>query len=161
MTTQAPAVEMVNHPNHYNSHPSGVEAITVIQHMPFNFGNAYKYVYRRNDKANPLQDLRKADKYLEFELAYIDKFKRSGLQRFWDHVFAIFAARVPADVLVMLNRVYVTETESDLAEYFYGEATNAMHSYNDGDWAQYRACVVKMKDTVGLMIHNQVLAMAT
>ena len=30
----------VNHPKHYNSHPSGVEAIVICEHMPFNIGNA-------------------------------------------------------------------------------------------------------------------------
>ena len=32
----------VNHPKHYTSHPSGVECITVVEHMNFNTGNAIK-----------------------------------------------------------------------------------------------------------------------
>mgnify|MGYP000545164857 CR=1 FL=1 len=52
--------EKVNHPKHYNNHPSGVEAIDVIQYMNFCLGNAFKYVYRYKDK-NGLEDLKKAN----------------------------------------------------------------------------------------------------
>ena len=34
----------VNHPPHYNGHPSGVECITIVEHMGFNLGNAIKYI---------------------------------------------------------------------------------------------------------------------
>lgn len=40
----------VDHPAHYNKHPSGVEAIEVCRYMNFNVGSAFKYVYRRGDK---------------------------------------------------------------------------------------------------------------
>jgi hypothetical protein len=56
--------EKVNHPKHYNNHPSGVEAIDVIQYMNFCLGNAFKYVYRYKDK-NGIEDLKKAVWYLE------------------------------------------------------------------------------------------------
>lgn len=36
--------ERVNHPSHYNAHPSGVECITVAEHFNFNIGNAIKYL---------------------------------------------------------------------------------------------------------------------
>lgn len=36
----------VNHPAHYNAHPSGVECITIVEHMNFNVGNAIKYLWR-------------------------------------------------------------------------------------------------------------------
>ena len=32
----------VNHPEHYNSHLSGVECIDIAEHMTFNLGNALK-----------------------------------------------------------------------------------------------------------------------
>ena len=35
--------DLINHPPHYTSHPSGVECITVVEHMGFNVGNAIKY----------------------------------------------------------------------------------------------------------------------
>lgn len=40
----------VDHPAHYNNHPSGIEAIEVCRFMNFNVGSAFKYVYRRGDK---------------------------------------------------------------------------------------------------------------
>lgn len=36
----------VNHPQHYTSHPSGVECITIARHYCFTIGNAIKYLWR-------------------------------------------------------------------------------------------------------------------
>lgn len=60
--------EQINHPSHYNNHPSDVEAIDVIRSFSFNLGSSFKYVYRRNDKENCLQDLKKAKWYLLDEI---------------------------------------------------------------------------------------------
>ncbi len=38
--------EEVNHPKHYNDHPSGVECLTIVQAFNFNLGNVIKYVWR-------------------------------------------------------------------------------------------------------------------
>ena len=57
----------VNNPKHYNSHPSGVEAITITEHMSFNVGNAIKYLWRADHK-NGLEDLRKAAWYVNREI---------------------------------------------------------------------------------------------
>ncbi|WP_422923173.1 DUF3310 domain-containing protein [Singulisphaera sp. PoT] len=59
--------DAVNHPNHYNSHPSGVETITITEHMTFNVGNAIKYLWRADHK-NGLEDLRKAAWYVNREI---------------------------------------------------------------------------------------------
>lgn len=50
----------VNHPTHYNSHPSKVEAIVVCEHMNFCLGNAMKYLWRAGLKGDALEDLKKA-----------------------------------------------------------------------------------------------------
>ena len=57
-------------PNHYRSHPSGVECITVTEHMGFNLGNAVKYIWRAELKNNDggLEDLRKSLWYIKREL---------------------------------------------------------------------------------------------
>jgi hypothetical protein len=60
--------ELVNHPLHYNAHPSGVEAILICEKMNFNVGNAFKYLYRCTDKNNTLEDLRKAQWYIRREI---------------------------------------------------------------------------------------------
>jgi hypothetical protein len=64
-----PAVDDVNHPSHYTSHPSGVECIQVTEHMGFNIGNAVKYLWRADLKHDsPLKDLRKALWYVNREI---------------------------------------------------------------------------------------------
>lgn len=58
----------VDHPKHYNAHPSGVECIDVVEHMGFNLGNAIKYIWRADLKENTEVDLRKAIWYIDREL---------------------------------------------------------------------------------------------
>ncbi len=58
----------VNHPKHYNMHPSGVECIDVVEHMCFNLGNAVKYIWRADEKFAPLEDLKKAKWYIRREI---------------------------------------------------------------------------------------------
>lgn len=58
----------INHPSHYTSHPSGVECITITEHMGFNLGNALKYVWRADLKGDAIQDLEKARWYIDREL---------------------------------------------------------------------------------------------
>ena len=57
----------VDHPKHYNAHPSGVECITIVEHMNFNIGNAIKYLWRADHK-NGIEDLRKALWYVQREI---------------------------------------------------------------------------------------------
>jgi len=64
--------DLVNHPNHYTSHPSGVECITVTEHMTFNVGNAVKYLWRAGEKGKLLEDLKKARWYVEREIGRIE-----------------------------------------------------------------------------------------
>lgn len=59
----------VDHPEHYNGHPSGVECITVVEHMGFNLGNAVKYIWRADLKGAAIEDLEKARWYVEREIA--------------------------------------------------------------------------------------------
>lgn len=63
----------VNHPRHYNVHPSGIECIDVVEHMSFNCGNAVKYVWREGEKGYPIADLKKAIWYLQREVAKREK----------------------------------------------------------------------------------------
>lgn len=56
-------------PQHYKSHPSGVECITVTEHFNFCLGNAIKYIWRAGLKGDALEDLEKAKWYLEREIA--------------------------------------------------------------------------------------------
>jgi hypothetical protein len=60
--------DTVNHPTHYNAHPSGVEAIDVVEYLTFNLGNALKYLWRKDHKGRASEDAHKALWYLEREL---------------------------------------------------------------------------------------------
>jgi hypothetical protein len=76
-----PALDLVNHPPHYNSHPSGIECIQVTEHYNFNIGNAIKYLWRNgikkeeeglSDRAKQLEDLKKAVWYVEREIKRLE-----------------------------------------------------------------------------------------
>jgi len=61
----------VNSPKHYTSHPSGVECITITEHMGFCLGNAIKYIWRASLKGGR-EDLEKARWYIDRELKKFD-----------------------------------------------------------------------------------------
>ena len=65
--------DKVNQPPHYVNHPIGIQAIQITQHMNFCLGNVIKYVMRCDLKGEPLEDLRKARTYLEYEIAKREK----------------------------------------------------------------------------------------
>ena len=54
----------INHPHYYNT--SSIEPIDVIEawRLPYHLGNTLKYIARHEHKENPLQDLLKAQWYL-------------------------------------------------------------------------------------------------
>ena len=66
-------MDNVNHPSHYNCHPSGIECIEITRHYPFNVGNAIKYLWRAglkkdaslSDKQKEIEDLNKAIWYIK------------------------------------------------------------------------------------------------
>ena len=61
--------ERVDHPRHYNQHPSGIECIEFIEHLPSNTANAVKYIWRCGLKMSetPLRDLQSARWYTKRE----------------------------------------------------------------------------------------------
>jgi len=65
--------DVVNHPTHYTSHPSGVECIDVVEHLPFNVGNAIKYLWRCGLKGAEIEDLKKSRWYIDREIARREK----------------------------------------------------------------------------------------
>jgi len=58
------AVSTVDHPKHYNA--GKIEVIDAIEDwgLGFSLGNVVKYVARANYKGKPLEDLKKAQWYL-------------------------------------------------------------------------------------------------
>lgn len=71
--------DSVDHPSHYTSHPSGIECITVTEHMTFNVGSAVKYLWRAGLKgaeteleAKHIEDLKKAEWYIRREIQRLE-----------------------------------------------------------------------------------------
>ena len=73
--------DMVNHPSHYTSHPSGVECIDITRHYCFDVGNAIKYLWRAGlkvekgmtNKAKEIEDLKKAIFYINDRIKMLEK----------------------------------------------------------------------------------------
>ena len=70
-------VDQVNHPSHYTSHPSGIEALQVTRHMNFNVGNAMKYLWRAGLKNEDkhIEDLKKAIFYINDEIKRLEELR--------------------------------------------------------------------------------------
>lgn len=68
--------DMVNHPPHYISDPSGVECIQITRHRNFNIGNAIKYLWRAGmkDELRHVEDLKKALFYIQDEIYRLENF---------------------------------------------------------------------------------------
>ncbi len=73
MKDQESKLDVVNHPEHYTQHPSGVECIEVVEHMNFNIGNAIKYLWRAGHKNAQIEDLQKAAWYVNREIERLER----------------------------------------------------------------------------------------
>ena len=71
-------VDLINHPPHYTSHPSGVECIEIVEHFNCCIGQAVQYLWRAGLKEgnDTIQDLSKARWFVDRE---IDRLKREQL----------------------------------------------------------------------------------
>jgi hypothetical protein len=83
----------VKNPNHYTSHPSGVECIDITKHMNFCCGNVVKYIWRHGLKdaeisGKALEDLKKARQYLDFEIERVTAIQKSSMRSVLDKDFA-------------------------------------------------------------------------
>ena len=64
-TTKPDIDDEVNHPKHYTGHKADIECIMFTELLPSLAANAFKYVWRCNDKDNREEDLEKARWYLQ------------------------------------------------------------------------------------------------
>lgn len=69
----------VDHPTHYNQHPSGVEVIEIVRHLDFNLGSAVKYILREGLKGESDKDLNKALWYMRDEHQNVDSWSMPDL----------------------------------------------------------------------------------
>lgn len=75
--TEPQQLDPIN-PQHYRTHPSGIECIQVAEHMSYCLGNAIKYLWRAGKKDDAVQDLKKAAWYLQREIARLEKQRNGG-----------------------------------------------------------------------------------
>jgi hypothetical protein len=59
--------EVVDHPAHYNQIP-GIECIDVIEHFSYPIGVVIKHLWRAGLKGEAMEDLKKAQWYLNREI---------------------------------------------------------------------------------------------
>jgi hypothetical protein len=97
-------VDNVNHPPHYTSHPSGVECIELTRWMPFNLGNAFKYVFRAEHKGDIVENYRKAIWYLK------DEISRITIEDFKLETIDIYTSSYAQNYMLNLGRVCGAET---------------------------------------------------
>ena len=69
------AEDKVNHPSHYKI--GGIETIDFIEakNLGYNLGNVVKYITRADYKGNKLEDLKKAQWYLNRAVSNLEKLK--------------------------------------------------------------------------------------
>ena len=106
----------IDHPKHYNSHPSHVECIDIAECLNFCLGNALKYIMRAGlkDSATRLVDLEKAK-------WYIQRNQRNGVHPFTSDnanlkIGAILMHEEPFSILArfMLALMCVRESEFEV-----------------------------------------------
>lgn len=78
---------------HYNSHPSGVEAIDLIEHLPFSLGSAIKYLWRQNLKGAQVKDLKKA-------LYYVRRYAAGCNKEYGD----TYGYGIPQETMVLFHK---------------------------------------------------------
>lgn len=107
--------DVVERPKHYNSHPSGLEAIELCEYMPFNIGNAIKYVWRAGLKNDEVEDLKKALWYVEREnkrVVLSNKLppeERPRLPRGTELLLRVLMAKVAAADTGVLRKLFQTD----------------------------------------------------
>ena len=88
--TKTDVEDEVNHPKHYTGRKADLECIMFTELMPSLAANAFKYVWRCDDKGNKTEDLEKA-------LWYLDRAKHVHYDR------AVRGRKVRSFMLTILN----------------------------------------------------------
>jgi hypothetical protein len=122
----------VNHAPHYNYHPSGVECNEIKRHLTGNLADAFKYVFRRDDKENPLKDLKKAVWYFEDQVK-----NRQHIGRM----------NIPAEVYVLLLKVALAEKNTEAKDFYFDlyEAIGGRPLYPHRNPKSFEDCLNSLK----------------
>lgn len=82
-------MDNVNHPEHYTSHPSGIECIQITQFYDFCIGNAIKYLWRCGLKHEEgmsniekmIEDLKKAVWYINKKIELLENNGKNEVEK--------------------------------------------------------------------------------
>ena len=109
----------VNNPKHYCSHPSGVECIEIAEMLPFNLGNALKYLWRAGKKLDEVEDVKKAVFYLRRQanscFALQTRMSVSGLQKELIENYAIKINKVDQELARIVVIICLKDDNTRLA----------------------------------------------
>jgi len=127
--------EYVDHPKHYNSHPSGMECIDLIRNLPFSLGNAVKYTWRLGLKDGHSQELEKALWYLADaernpQKLYIPLKFSHVVKRFFGKPFDLLVMEEHAETFDNFKKLIESEKDEGIALY-YRSITKIMKNPND------------------------------
>ena len=83
LTAESIMDDKISHPNHYTSHPSGIECIEIAKYYDFCIGSAIKYLWRaglkteegKSAKTKEIEDLKKAITFIQFKIDTLTKEK--------------------------------------------------------------------------------------
>jgi hypothetical protein len=101
--------ELVNHPPHYNEHPSKVECIELKRELVSDIGDAFKYIWRRSLKDSETQDLDKAIWYILDDREHqIPRIELSGLAQ--HHLATIIKAEPNLKIATIFQLLVIIST---------------------------------------------------
>lgn len=73
MEQESKLTDNINHPTHYTQGKYELIEVIADWHLNFNLGNVVKYIARYEYKGNKLQDLKKAQMYLNHEIERLEQ----------------------------------------------------------------------------------------
>ena len=118
-------------PSHYQQHPSGMQPIEMIRHMPFSLGNAFKYIARAMHKHDsPLEDLKKAQWYLgDYATSFTERLPSNINKMLWDKAVVGFRTKY--------HDFFVHESDQSVLYDIY-KLSFAHHVYEDTQKALFK-----------------------
>lgn len=108
------SIEMVNHPKHYVDASVTIEPIDVMDCLPCNYANAFKYVVRagKKDPNKYFEDLKKAEWYLERAMIFKDEHCYKYPNKETEVLLKLFAGK--SNNIILSN----TYSEVDLSNFW-------------------------------------------
>lgn len=110
--------DLVNNPKHYVERSAKLEPIDILKYAPFALGSALKYMIRAGYKDDELQDLNKAEYYLNVSSKTIREScdGNATYQEFFDK-YGMFLPKFPGLPKIQYTMSYSPDIISKLLEF--------------------------------------------